>query len=191
MSITTKQGDEGNTRLSNGESLSKGELRVEAAGSIDELRAAIGCARAFLPHDDFRALLKERQRELFRIGAAITTKPGGRYPVPEISAAMVSALDAMVNELEATPGLIADWTVSGDLRESALLDVARTVCRRAERNTVRLNVAGAQLQKNVGAYLNRLSDVLWLIGRVCDVRAGVESTLRDAAHPGPPWSEAW
>ena len=73
----------------------------------------------------------------------------------------------------------------------AAFDVARTVCRRAERNAVRLMASGAPVQKNALAYLNRLSDVLWLVARVLETRAGVDSRLRDENFPGAPWSRAW
>ncbi len=104
---------------------------------------------------------------------------------------MVEHLDALVTMLEAQPGLVRDWTIPGAHRTSAHFEVARTVCRRAERTVVRLVGSGEEVQKNVLRFLNRLSDVLWLSARERDAAAGVDPRLRDEAHPGPPWSRAW
>ena len=89
------------------------------------------------------------------------------------------------------PNILRDWSISGEYRGSAAFDLARTVARRAERNAVRLVTAGEKIQPTVLAYLNRLSDVLWLCARVIEARAGVDARLRDEQHPGPPWSRAW
>lgn len=190
-STSTRRGDGGETSLPSGVRVSKGELRVETAGSIDELNSAIGLARALCDDEAVRARIKAIQRELFGLCSSFSTLPGGRREVPEISDEMVARLDAYVDEFEAEPGLMRDWTLPGELRHAAAFDVARTVCRRAERNAVRLMGSGETVQRNALAYLNRLSDVLWLVARVLETRAGVDSRLRDAAHPGPPWSRAW
>jgi cob(I)alamin adenosyltransferase len=190
-SISTRRGDDGSTASPGGTRLSKGELRVEASGCVDELNASIGVARAFCEDDGLGATLLRIQRLLFPIGSAISTKPGGRKEVPEITDAMVSLLDELVERFEATPGIARDWTVPGGHRTSAHFEVARTVCRRAERNVVRLVSSGEEVQKNVLRFLNRLSDVLWLCARMRDAAHGVDPRLRDADHPGPPWSRAW
>jgi cob(I)alamin adenosyltransferase len=190
-SISTRRGDGGETSAPGGGRVSKGELRVETSGSIDELNSAIGLARALCDDAGVRERIKAVQRELLPLGSAVSTKPGGRREVPEITDVMVARLDALVAEFEAEPGLIRDWTLPGELRQAAAFDLARTICRRAERNAVRLVASGEAIQKNVLAYLNRLSDVLWLAARVLEARAGVDARLRDEAHPGPPWSRAW
>jgi cob(I)alamin adenosyltransferase len=104
---------------------------------------------------------------------------------------MVDALTAEVHRIEAIEGVLADWSIPGELPSSAAFDVARTVCRRAERLVVALREAGVDFQQNVLRYLNRLSDVLWLLGRLLDARAGKDARLRDASAPGPRWSRAW
>jgi cob(I)alamin adenosyltransferase len=131
------------------------------------------------------------QRELFKVGSAIGTAPGSRKPVPEITAGMVGALDREVERIEAMPGILDDWSVPGELAGSAAFDVARTVCRRAERLAVALHEAGEIENPQILAYLNRLSDVLWLIGRLLELRAGADAKLRKAESPGPRWSRAW
>jgi cob(I)alamin adenosyltransferase len=190
-SVATRRGDTGTTSAPGGERVSKGELRVEASGVVDELNAAIGVARAHCEHADIAANLYAIQRELFPIGSSISNKPGGRRPVPEIDDAMIARLDALVETLEAEPHAIRDWTVPGATRSSSFFEVARTICRRAERSAVRMRVAGEELQPNTLAYLNRLSDVLWLCARAIEARAGVDARLRDERFPGPPWSRAW
>ncbi|HVA28680.1 MAG TPA: cob(I)yrinic acid a,c-diamide adenosyltransferase [Candidatus Baltobacteraceae bacterium] len=190
-SISTRRGDDGSTSAPSGTRLSKGDLRVEASGCIDELNSQLGVARAFCGDTELAATIESIQRELFKIGSAISTKPEGRKPVPEITGAMVERLDELVERLEATPGITRDWTIPGGHQTSAHFEVARTVCRRAERNIVRVLSSGEALQQNVLKYVNRLSDVLWLCARMRDAAAGVDARLRDAEHPGPPWSRAW
>jgi cob(I)alamin adenosyltransferase len=191
VSISTRRGDGGETGLGGGERVSKGDLRVEAYGAIDELNATIGFARAFCEDAEIRSEIRSIQRELFAVGSAISTKPESRKPVPEITKAMVARLDALVERFAREPGIVRDWTLPGEYRESAGFNVARTVCRRAERATVRLASSGTMIQANVLQYLNRLSDVLWLCARVLEARAGVDARLRDDDHLGPPWSRAW
>lgn len=191
MSISTRHGDSGETRLAGGTRVSKGELRVEAAGCVDELNSVMGFARAFCEDAEIAEIILRIQRQLFPIGSAISNKPGGRNPISEITDAMVGDLDGIVERFEEIPGITLDWTIPGADRRSAAFEVARTVCRRAERNVVRLNVSGEKLQPNVLKFLNRLSDVLWLCARVIELRHGVDARLRDEEHPGPPWSRAW
>ena len=109
---------------------------------------------------------------------------------PEITVEMVQALDEKLNQIESTPGLLNDWSLPGELPSSAAFDVARTACRRAERLAVRLHET-AGLEPQILAYLNRLSDLLWLVGRVLERKEGVNAALRLKDHPGNRWSRAW
>ena len=190
-SIATRRGDGGETGLGGGARVSKAEARVEAYGAIDEANTMIGLGRALCEDDEIRAALRGIQRELFAVGSAISTKPESNKPVPVIDKEMVLRLDALVERFEAEPGILRDWSIPGEHRGSAALDAARTVARRAERAAVRYVTGGGAVQPTVLEYLNRLSDVLWLAARVVEARAGVDARLRDADHPGPPWSRAW
>ena len=96
-----------------------------------------------------------------------------------------------MHKIEATPGILSDWSLPGAHTEAAAFEMARTVCRRAERQVVRLVESGDSRDPQVLAYLNRLSDVLWLFGRLLEVQAGVDSKLRDDEHAGARWSKAW
>jgi cob(I)alamin adenosyltransferase len=104
---------------------------------------------------------------------------------------MVDALTAHVHRIEATDGILADWSLPGEHPASAAFDVARTVCRRAERQVVRLIESGEPVNPQILAYLNRLSDLLWLLGRFVEKQAGVDARLRDSQAPGAKWSRAW
>jgi cob(I)alamin adenosyltransferase len=191
MSIATKRGDSGQTSLPGGVRVQKNNLRVECYGTVDELISAIGFARSITHDASVKDLSKSIQRELFRVGSAIGTHPDSRKPAPEITEDMVDALTRSVHEMEATPGILDDWSIPGELPESAAFDVARTVCRRAERLAVGLNEAGEILNPHILAYLNRLSDVLWLMGRVLEQQAGVDASLRSKEQTGARWSRAW
>ena len=190
-SISTGHGDGGLTRLGGGERVSKGDLRVEAYGAVDELNTTMGLARVLCDDEEIRRIVRAIQRELFAVGSAISTKPESKKEIPEITKAMVARLDELVERLEAEPGVLRDWSIPGEYRGSAAFDLARTVCRRAERATVRYVTGGGLVQPTVLEYLNRLSDVLWLAARVVEARADIDARLRDDAHSGPPWSRAW
>jgi cob(I)alamin adenosyltransferase len=191
MSIATKRGDSGQTGLPGGVRVSKAEPRVECYGTIDELISHIGFARSICADAEVGAALKAIQRELFKVGSAIGTVPESRKPAPEITAAMIGALDEHVARIEGVAGILGDWSLPGELPDAAAIDVARTVCRRAERLAVGLSEAGGISNPLILVYLNRLSDVLWLFGRLLEVRAKVDSSLRTKDAGGPRWSRAW
>ena len=191
MSIATKHGDSGQTGLPGGVRVSKADPRVECYGTIDELISQIGFARSICADEEVAAALKTIQRELFKVGSAIGTAPESRKPAPEVSDAMIAALDDHVARIESVPGILGDWSLPGELPSASAIDVARTVCRRVERLAVGLLEAGIISNARVVVYLNRLSDVLWLFGRLVEVRANVDSSLRDKSAGGPRWSRAW
>ncbi len=195
MSIATKRGDGGQTSLPGGIRVSKSDLRVECYGTIDELISLMGFARSICDDREVHDLVKQIQRELFKVGSAIGTPPESSKPASEITSEMVQALDDQVHRIEAVPGILNDWSIPGELPSSAAFDVARTVCRRAERLAVRLheegNEAGVLPNPQILAYLNRLSDLLWLMGRLLEVRAGADAALRPKDKSGNRWSRAW
>jgi len=191
MSIATKRGDSGETSLVGGIRVSKAHPLVECYGAIDELISQMGFARAICQDAEIRERVKALQRELYKVGSAIATPLESKKAAPEITAEMVAALDAEVHRIEAEPGVLADWSLPGELPDAAAMDVARTICRRAERLTTALMEAGIIDNPHILAYLNRLSDLLWLFGRLMEARQGVASNLRTADTPGPRWSRAW
>jgi cob(I)alamin adenosyltransferase len=191
MSIATKRGDAGQTGLAGGIRVSKTDPRVECYGTIDELISQMGFARSICRDADIRHRIEAIQRELYKVGSAIATPPESKKTAPEITADMVDKLEKEVYRIEAEPGVLADWSLPGSLPDAAAVDVARTVCRRAERLATGLMEAGTIANPNILAYLNRLSDLLWLIGRLLETREGVDSKLRTTEHAGPRWSRAW
>jgi cob(I)alamin adenosyltransferase len=191
MSIATERGDGGETSLAGGKRVSKSDLRVECYGTIDELISHLGMARAMCSNVGIAEFAKSIQRELFKVGSAIATPVESHKPQATIEDSMVERLTDEVHRIESIEGLLADWSLPGEDVASAAFDVARTVCRRAERLTVRLRDEGVSLQPNVLRYLNRLSDLLWLFGRQIEKEEGKDSRLRDSNSTGPRWSRAW
>jgi cob(I)alamin adenosyltransferase len=191
MSIATKRGDGGQTGLAGGVRVSKTHPRVECYGTIDELISQMGFARSICPDADVRERVEKIQRELYKVGSAIATPPESKKTPPEITPAMVDALEAEVHRIEAEPGVLADWSLPGGAPDTAALDVARTVCRRAERLATALMESRVIQNPSILAYLNRLSDLLWLFGRQVEARRGIDSSLRTGDQAGPRWSRAW
>jgi len=190
MSISTQHGDAGETSLPGGTRVSKSDLRVEAYGTIDELISSMGLARAMCSDPGIQALTASIQRELFRVGSCLSTSAGGEKAATPIADASVDRLTDEGHRIEGTKGLLGDWALPGGDVASAAYDVARTVCRRAERLAVRLSLEDA-VDPNALRYLNRLSDLLWLFGRLIEVERSVNSSLRDPNDASPRWSRAW
>jgi cob(I)alamin adenosyltransferase len=191
MSIATKLGDKGETSLAGGTRVSKADLRVEAYGTVDELNAALGWARSICPAAQLREWTEAIQKKLFGVGGALATPPGSEKRTSPLETADVDWLTDRVHEIEGRAGILADWSIPGALPESAAFELARTVCRRAERCVVRLIESGEGVHPDVLPYINRLSDLIWLFGRVLEQEAGVSSQLRDEERGGPRWSRAW
>lgn len=189
-SIATKHGDGGQTGLVGGVRISKADLRVEAYGSVDELDTVLGFARSICTHQEIRDYTEGIQRTLFSLGGALASPPENKN-APIISSEDVDGLTSLVHRIEAIEGILSDWSLPGANTESAAYEVARTVCRRVERNVVRLAESGAEVKPEILAYLNRLSDVIWLFGRWIELNAGVDARLRTGETAGPKWSRAW
>jgi cob(I)alamin adenosyltransferase len=193
MSIATKRGDSGQTGLVGDVRVSKADQRVEAYGCVDELNSVLGFARSICKNMEICSWTEGIQKTLFRLGAALATAPEAEKKQAESSmtAGDVDGLTNLVHRIEATPGILSDWSVPGAHTEAAAFEISRTVCRRAERQVVRLMESGDFVDRQVLAYLNRLSDLLWLFGRLLEVQAGVDSKLRDDTHKSTHWSKAW
>jgi cob(I)alamin adenosyltransferase len=192
MSVATKLGDTGQTDLVGGPRVSKSDQRVETYGTIDELVSQMGFARAICDDEEVKGITEAIQKELFLVNSVIATVPDGKRTPPEVSQELIDGLTAHVDRIETIEGIVGDWSVPGEHAAAAAFDVARTVCRRAERCLVRLIETDERTQLlAVVAYINRLSDLLWLLGRLLEVRAGVSSRLRGSAQGGNKWTRAW
>jgi cob(I)alamin adenosyltransferase len=170
MSIVTKTGDSGMTGLMYGRRVPKTHPRVEACGVVDELNAALGLARASATEAFVRDNLFWIQKNLVdlmgEIGVLMDDLPryakdGFSLVTPE----MTAKLDALVREIESQNVIFKGWATPGATKNSAALEVARTICRRAERRVCELKEAGELRNIEVLIYLNRLSDLLWLFAR--------------------------
>ena len=171
MKIYTRTGDQGQTSLFGGARVPKNDARIEAYGTIDELSSHLGVARASQIPGDVDAMLHQVQIDLFEIGAHLASPGTGRFPGVETARIeeLERAIDAMERELEPLKTFILP---AGSLA-AAQLHVARTVCRRAERLVVALQDESPATQSTI-AYLNRLSDYLFVAARFANKRAGVE-----------------
>ncbi len=179
MSIATKAGDAGHTKLLFGVEVSKADLQVEAYGTLDELNAFLGAARAWC--DDFGTaeIIENLQRDTFVVGAELASPPEKVANLKQrVNAAMTAILDGHVAKIEQIPGLLDDWALPGATKFGAQIDVARVVTRRAERCIVRLSESGAVPNAEILRYMNRLSDLLWLLGRQYEIARGQNGALR-------------
>jgi cob(I)alamin adenosyltransferase len=168
MRIYTKTGDDGTTGLLYGSRISKADPAAEAYGSVDETVAALGVARALADREAGGAIL-DLQRELFVVGADLATNPEERKKLkPEVSLVtteMVERLETMIDEEVRRNPLPQEFIVPGANPLSAALDVARTLTRRAERRAVELRESGREVNPDALRYLNRLSDLLFVLAR--------------------------
>ena len=190
-SIATKTGDKGQTGLVGGARVSKSSLRVETYGTVDELNSLLGFARSICEHQEIRQLTLSIQKDLFVLGGELATPGEPSGDQAHVTDEMVDRLTTEVHRIEAVEGILSDWSIPGEHPAAAAYDVARTVCRRAERSAVRLAESGEKVRPAAIVYLNRLSDLLWLLGRWIELKEGANAALRDDEHRGPRWSRAW
>ena len=175
MKIYTKTGDAGDTGLFGGGRVQKDDPRVEAYGDVDELNAVLGLARAVEPLPRVDEVLMPMQRDLFSIGALLATpdleKMHNHLSKANIDEKRITELEKAIDACEAELEPLRAFIIPGGSRKGAVLHVARTVCRRAERKVVHLR-RDVEIPGIVVIYLNRLSDLLFMLARVANVRTG-------------------
>src|SRR5437899_10208511 len=175
MSIVTKTGDEGKTSLMYGRRVAKNDPRVEAYGSVDELTAALGLARAVCDDKFVGEQIFAVQKDLIKVMGELATLPEDRQRYLKdgfqvTDAKMVDWVTAVIVDLEKDKSLYPkDWVIPGASAVSAALDFARTSCRRAERQVATLKDPNPEILR----YLNRLSDWCWILARATEARARV------------------
>jgi cob(I)alamin adenosyltransferase len=176
--IYTRTGDAGRTRLATGESVSKSDIRVEAYGAVDETNACVGMARLHTAGDAaFDALLGRLQNELFDLGADLAAPPRpdeAEGQALRILESQVTRLEAEIDAMNAELPELRSFILPGGTAAAAALHLARTICRRAEREAVRLVEAGAPVSPPALRYLNRLSDLLFVAARYANDRGAAE-----------------
>ena len=177
MKIYTRRGAAGQTDLFGGERVGKDALRVAAYGDVDELNATIGVAIAAGIDASLSASLARIQSTLFDLGASLATPdPAHRRKanIAGVDAADIDGLEALIDRLEAGLTPLATFILPGGTPSAAAFHVTRTVCRRAERAVVRLaGTPGESVEENATRYLNRLSDLLFVLARHENARQGV------------------
>jgi cob(I)alamin adenosyltransferase len=171
--IYTRRGDDGSTGLFGGPRVHKDDLRVSAYGDVDELNSSLGVAREELAKDDLLAIVDRLQNELFNLGAELATPSVSDAPkmIPTIIAGDVERLEQEIDRLTAELPEQKHFILPGGSKAGAALHVARTVCRRAERLVVEL-ARTEKVSVEALAYLNRLSDLLFVMARAANLRAG-------------------
>jgi cob(I)alamin adenosyltransferase len=175
--IYTRGGDQGETSLGGGDRVAKDDPRVAAYGDVDETNAAIGAAIATLPCELAASLLTGIQRDLFAIGGALAApQPASLRDEQQaklaVTASQVDALERAIDEAERELTPLRQFVLPGGTPKAAALHVARAVCRRAERSVVHLSNQ-QPVAAEILAYLNRLSDLLFVLARQANNRAGV------------------
>ncbi len=178
MKIYTKTGDQGVTSLFGGQRVLKSHLRVEAYGTVDELNALLGVVVADCPMDDVKATLIGIQCDLFELGADLATQHNSKHDdkIARITAERYAVLEEKIDLWDAELPELRSFILPGGTYPAAQLHFARTICRRAERHITAL----AQMEKvneHALIYLNRLSDLLFIMARYVNFRLGREEVL--------------
>jgi cob(I)alamin adenosyltransferase len=171
MSIVTKTGDKGETSLMYGHRVSKADARVDAYGCIDELTAALGLARSIGTDKFVSDEILAAQKDLIAVMGELATAPSDRERYAKdgfqvTTPAMVDRITAVIVDLENDKSLYPkDWVIPGGTPVSAALDFARATCRRAERHITALSTSDVKFNVEILRYLNRLSDLFWVLAR--------------------------
>jgi cob(I)alamin adenosyltransferase len=174
VKIYTKTGDEGETSLFDNSRVSKADPRVDAYGEVDEVNACLGAALAAGVGDDIASVLTTVQKDLFAVGARLadpSSRIAERVTKAAVTAEHIELLERTIDRLETELSPLRRFILPGGSPAGALLHLARTVCRRAERRVVALGADS--VEPGVIIYLNRLSDLLFVMARAVNHRAGI------------------
>jgi len=164
LKIYTKTGDKGETSLFGGKRVPKDSLRIEAYGTVDELNSVIGVCRSVNTVKEVDSILEEIQNDLFTLGADLATPQSSENKIQRIQSSDISRLEHHIDRIELLLEPLRNFILPSGNRAAAMLHLARTVCRRAERLVVKLAHEESVNESSV-IYLNRLSDLLFVLGR--------------------------
>lgn len=175
MTIVTKIGDKGTTRLFTGAVVSKHSLRIETYGTVDELCSHMGLARSMSQTAIIQQILHAVQHTLFQVGAELAVDNPSKAPfkIDPIANAHIEELESWIGKIEPAVKLPASFIIPGGTTASAAIDVARAVCRRAERLIVGMREENLTSNDALIRYMNRLSDLLFLLARMEEQKAGI------------------
>lgn len=174
--IYTRTGDDGTTSLFGGERVGKENARIGAYGTVDEVNSTVGQARAYLDgepgEEQLDPVLAEVQEELFVVGADLATPTDAKPVVPRIEEDHVAEVESRIDRFETDLDALERFILPGGAPVGATLHLARTICRRAERHTVEAGTS-VSINRQAIVYLNRLSDLLFVLARWANKQAGV------------------
>jgi cob(I)alamin adenosyltransferase len=174
MKIYTRRGNTGETGLLGGIRVWKNSPRLDAIGAVDELNAAIGLARAEKLPEDIDRVLERLQNELFNAGAELAAPTPAQSPCPIISESHIREIETNIDQCQAKLPPLTGFILPGGVRSAALFHAARTICRRAERQLVALvQIEKQAVSPHMLAYINRLSDLCFVLARLENARASV------------------
>lgn len=175
MKIYTKRGDKGYTSLFGGSQVEKNNLRIHAYGTVDELNSVIGLSLTHPVSEKGGEILSEIQKQLFVLGADLATPLSRKTKVQRIGTAEIEELESWIDTIDGSLPALTSFILPGGSKPGAYLHLARTVCRRAERHTVELKWEEAISEETI-VYLNRLSDLLFVLARYENQQAGMGET---------------
>ncbi len=175
MKIYTKTGDDGSTGLFGGPRVRKDDPRIEAYGDVDELNASLGWARSRELPEAIDELLHQIQNDLFTAGAQLATPDPEKQLAAAIGLDDIEALENAIDHFDANLPPLKNFILPGGTSAAAALHAARTICRRAERRIITLaQTDGTTISPDLIVYINRLSDLLFVLARSANFTAGVE-----------------
>lgn len=186
MKIYTKKGDHGETGLFGGSRVSKNHVRVEAYGDVDELNALLGLARTASLPEAIHGVLQRLQRELFQLGAGLAAPDPNRQTATPIVDSHISRIENDIDRFEDGLPPLKQFILPGGGQAAATLHFARAVCRRAERRVVSLgNKDNEPVPGNAIPYLNRLSDLLFVLARAANAHEGIDDVIWEKDEDEP------
>jgi cob(I)alamin adenosyltransferase len=174
MKIYTRRGDTGETDLLHGVRVWKSSPCLDAIGTLDELSATLGLLRIERVPEEIDRLLERLQNELFCAGTELASAPSAESPCPRIAKGHIQAIEATIDQYDARLQPLKGFILPGGVRAAAMFHVARTICRRAERHLAALIQVDKQaVSADMMAYINRLSDLFFVLARLSNAQAGV------------------
>ncbi|HSD63316.1 MAG TPA: cob(I)yrinic acid a,c-diamide adenosyltransferase [Ignavibacteriaceae bacterium] len=179
MKIYTKGGDKGETGLFGGDRVLKSSERIEAYGTIDELNSFIGLAITEAKSGEIKELLKVIQNQLFTVGSDLATpvnEKNKKYDIPRVEKSFFKNAEDKIDKFDAQLDPLQNFILPGGTKSAALLNICRTVCRRAERRVVALNTS-TEINENIIIFLNRLSDLFFVLSRYENMISGIPDVI--------------
>jgi cob(I)alamin adenosyltransferase len=179
MKIYTKTGDRGETSLFGGTRVWKDDLRISAYGTIDELNALLGVSKTEILTEELKEVIQSIQNDLFTVGADLASpfdKKESKFEIPRIEEKFSIRLELLIDKYDVQLPELRNFILPGGLKGTSLLHFARTVCRRAEREVVSLSKT-EKINSEIEIFLNRLSDLLFVLARFENYSNGKEDIL--------------